>query len=50
MKPCYRREGELFVLAHLIKEGYHVQQPCKALTSPGVCVCVCVLFLKDLQI
>ncbi|BDA47184.1 hypothetical protein COCOBI_10-0290 [Coccomyxa sp. Obi] len=37
MKPCYRREDEIYLLAHVIKEGDEFQQPCKALISPGKC-------------
>ncbi|BDA48762.1 hypothetical protein COCOBI_12-4440 [Coccomyxa sp. Obi] len=35
MKPCYRRQDEIYLLAHVIKEGRNFQQPCKALISPG---------------
>ncbi|BDA44873.1 hypothetical protein COCOBI_06-3510 [Coccomyxa sp. Obi] len=37
MKPCYRRGEDLYLLAHVIREGSQFQQPCKALISPGDC-------------
>ncbi|CAL8469385.1 g8926 [Coccomyxa elongata] len=37
MQPCYRREEELYPLAHVIREGDQFLQPCKALISPGDC-------------
>ncbi|BDA47197.1 hypothetical protein COCOBI_10-0420 [Coccomyxa sp. Obi] len=40
MKPCYRCQDEFYLLAHVLKEGSHFQQPCKALISPGNCPAV----------
>ncbi|BDA47210.1 hypothetical protein COCOBI_10-0550 [Coccomyxa sp. Obi] len=35
MKPCYRHEDNLYLVAHIIREGDQFAQPCKALISPG---------------
>lgn len=38
MQPCYRRDEDLYLLAHVIREGDEFQQSCKVLISPGVSV------------